>query len=152
VLFERARPFFEAEAGRSVNADAPLLRLVDLLRERSKTLAEMARLARFALLEEVVLDEVASRKHLRPEVGPALEDLARRLEALPAWDEKTLAGAFEEACAAAGGLAMGKLAQPVRVALTGGAVSPPIFETLAVLGKPRSVGRIAEAIHFVRHG
>ena len=47
---------------------------------------------------------------------------------------------------------MGKLAQPVRVAITGGAVSPGIFETLAVLGKPRSLGRIAEAIHFVRHG
>jgi glutamyl-tRNA synthetase len=47
---------------------------------------------------------------------------------------------------------MGKLAQPVRVAITGGAVSPPIYETLAVLGKPRSVGRLAEAIHYLRHG
>jgi glutamyl-tRNA synthetase len=47
---------------------------------------------------------------------------------------------------------MGKLAQPVRVAITGGDVSPPIFDTLAVLGKSRSLARIAEAIHTIRHG
>jgi glutamyl-tRNA synthetase len=47
---------------------------------------------------------------------------------------------------------MGKLAQPIRVAITGRAVSPGIFETLKVLGQPRSVGRIAEALHYVRHG
>jgi len=47
---------------------------------------------------------------------------------------------------------LGKLAQPVRVAITGGAVSPPIFDTLEVLGKARSVSRIAEALHYVRHG
>jgi glutamyl-tRNA synthetase len=47
---------------------------------------------------------------------------------------------------------MGKLAQPVRVAVTGGAVSPGIFETLMVLGKKRSVGRIADAIRFIERG
>jgi glutamyl-tRNA synthetase len=48
--------------------------------------------------------------------------------------------------AAHGDLPLGKLAQPVRVAITGGAVSPPIFDTLEVLGKPRSLGRIAAAL------
>ena len=47
---------------------------------------------------------------------------------------------------------MGRLAQPVRVAITGKAASPGIFETLVVLGKRRSVGRIAGALHCLRHG
>ena len=47
---------------------------------------------------------------------------------------------------------MGRIAQPVRVAITGTAASPGIYETLAVLGKQRSVGRIADAIQFLRHG
>ncbi len=147
ALFQRARPFFEAEAGRAVTLDPPLARLMDLLRERSKTLAEMARLARFFLTDEVVYDEVAARKHLRPELQPWLEDLLRRLAALEAWDEQNLEVAFEAACAAAGGLAMGRLAQPVRVAVTGTAVSPGIFETLAVLGRERSLARIGAALH-----
>jgi len=152
ALFERARPFFEAEAGRPVALDASLARLIELLRERSKTLVEMARLARFLLVDEVVSDEAAVRKHLRPEILPALEDLAARLAALPAWDEASLAGAFEAACAAAGGLAMGKLAQPVRVAVTGSAVSPGIHETLAVLGRERSLARIGAALERLRAG
>jgi hypothetical protein len=45
---------------------------------------------------------------------------------------------------------LGKLAQPVRVAITGGAVSPPIFDTLELLGRARSLGRIAEALHCLR--
>ena len=152
ALFERARPFFEAEAGQPVALDASLARLIELLRERSKTLVEMARLARFLLVDEVVSDEAAVRKHLRPEILPALEDLAARLAALPAWDEASLAGAFEAACAAAGGLAMGKLAQPVRVAVTGSAVSPGIHETLAVLGRERSLARIGAALERLRAG
>jgi glutamyl-tRNA synthetase len=144
-LFELARPFFEIEARRPVAQGPALARLVDLLRERSKTLVEMARLARFLLVDEVVFDEAAVRKHLRPELRPVLEDLAARLASLDTWDEKSLEGAFEAAGAAAG-LALGKLAQPVRVAVTGTAVSPGIFETLAVLGRERSLARIRAAL------
>ena len=57
---------------------------------------------------------------------------------------------FEEVRARHGDLPMGKLAQPVRVAVTGGAVSPGIYETLAVLGKPRSLERLAAAIQYLR--
>jgi glutamyl-tRNA synthetase len=49
-----------------------------------------------------------------------------------------------------GNLGMGKLAQPVRVAISGRSNTPGIYETLAVLGKQRSVGRIAKAIQYVR--
>jgi len=146
-------PFLAAEAGReSIETTPELETLVDLLRERSKTLVEMAQLARFLVTDQIVYEAKAAQKHLTKACEPLLVDLHQRLAALADWSEPALERVFEEVRAHHGDLAMGKVAQPVRVAVTGGAVSPPIFETLAVLGKPRAVGRIAEAIHFARHG
>ena len=92
---------------------------------------------------------------LRPEGGgqaPEARDRAAAAPtctsgcaALPDWSEPALERVFEEVRARHGDLPMGKLAQPVRVAVTGGAVSPGIYETLAVLGKPRALARIAAA-------
>ena len=152
VLMERLQPFIEAASGYAVPRSPQLERLVDLHRERAKTLADMARLSLFLVTENIPYDTKAAKKHLRKEIVPALSDLHDRLAALEEWSEETLERAFEATREAQGGIAMGKLAQPVRVAVTGGAVSPGIFETLTVLGKERSVGRIAEAIHFIHHG
>jgi glutamyl-tRNA synthetase len=152
VLVERLRPFLEAASGHPVPVTPQLERLADLHRERAKTLADMARLSLFLVTENIPYEEKAAKKHLKKEVAPALSDLHDRLAALDEWSEEALAGAFEATRDAHDGIAMGKLAQPVRVAVTGGAVSPGIFETLMVLGKSRSVGRIAEALHFIHHG
>jgi len=62
------------------------------------------------------------------------------------WDVAAIEAAFEAVRARHEGLALGKLAQPVRVAVTGSAASPGIFETLALLGRERSVGRLARAV------
>jgi glutamyl-tRNA synthetase len=145
-------PFLEAVAGRTVTPSPELSVLVDLLRERSKTLVEMAEQARFLVLDEIPYEEKAARKHLTKAAEPLLRDLHDGLAALEAWNEQTIGALFEEVRARHGDLGMGKLAQPIRVAITGRAVSPGIFETLKVLGQPRSVGRIAEALHYVRHG
>ena len=125
---------------------------MDLHRERAKTLVDMARLSLFLVTENIPYDEKAAKKHLKEGIVPALSDLHDRLTALDEWCEETLERAFEATREAQGGIAMGKLAQPVRVAVTGGAVSPGIFETLMVLGKKRSVGRIADAIRFMQRG
>jgi glutamyl-tRNA synthetase len=151
-LIERLQPFLEAETGRRAEVTPALEALVDLLRERSRNLIEMARQARFLVLDEIPYEEKAARKHLRAEIEPALQDLHDRLAGLDAWTTATVEEAFEAVRARHGDLPMGRLAQPVRVAITGTAVSPGIFETLALLGQRRSVGRIAEAIHFMRHG
>ena len=151
TLLERLLPFLERVAGRRVEPTPSLARLVDLLRERSHTLQEMAELARFLVVEEVAYEAKAAAKHLRPEIAPALAELHERLAALPDFSEGPIEVAFQEVRARHGDLPMGKLAQPVRVALTGGEVSPPIFETLAVLGQRRAVARIAEAVHYLRH-
>ena len=150
--FERLRahllPFLEREAGRPVATDARLEKLVDLLRERSKTLAEMAKLARFALVDAVELEPKAQRLHLTPGARPALEDLRARLEKLEGWEETDLKSAFE-AVLGPHELSLGKLAQPVRVAVTGGTVSPGIFETLDVLGRERTLQRLDAALDAI---
>jgi len=151
-LLHALLPFLSAAVEREVAPTAELERLIDLLRERSKTLVEMAALARFLVTDRIAYESKAAEKHLRHETIPLLADLHERLLAVSDWSEPALERVFEEVRARHGDLPMGKLAQPVRVAVTGGAVSPGIYETLAVLGKPRSVGRIAEAIHFLRHG
>ena len=145
-------PFLERAVGHRVEPSESLARLVDLLRERSRTLVEMADGARFLATDEIAYDEKAAAKHLRPEALPALVDLHAELAALGDWREPALEAAFERVRARHGDLPVGRLAQPVRIAITGRAASPGIFETLAVLGQRRSVGRIAEAIHFLRHG
>jgi glutamyl-tRNA synthetase len=151
-LVARALPFLSAVAGRPVRPTPELGRLLDLLRERSKTLCELAERARFFLREEVAYEEAAARKFLTPQALPLLQDLHESLAALEVWSEPALERVFDEVRGRHGDVGVGKLAQPVRVAVTGSAASPGIFETLAVLGPQRSVGRIAEAIHYVRHG
>jgi len=151
-LVERLLPFLEKRVGRPVEASPELRRLADLLRERSRTLAEMAERAHFWVVDEVAYEEKAVRKHLRPEALAPLQTLHDRLAALPEWSEAAIEAAFEATRAEHDDLPLGKLAQPVRVAVTGTAASPGIFETLAVLGQTRTVGRIAEAIHTIKHG
>jgi glutamyl-tRNA synthetase len=134
-------PFVQS-AGLPVPADAAwLARVVATLRDRAKTLVELAEFCRFYLVDTIEPDAKAAAKHLTPAVAPALADLQAGLAALEAWDEKTVEAAFQ-ATIDAHGLKLGQLAQPVRVATTGGTVSPGIYEVLAVLGRERSLARL----------
>ncbi len=142
----RLLPFLERAAGRAVAPSPALSQLVQLLRDRSRTLVEMAQLARFLVVDEVVPDPKAAAKHLRPEILPMLGELHTRLAAQDDWNAPALEAIFDDVRAHHAGIAMGKLAQPVRVAVTGGDVSPPIFDTLAVLGKARSLERLARVL------
>ena len=124
-------------------ADDPRLGLlVDGLRERSRTLVEMAEAAKPLLADEVVWDEAAVKKHLKPEAADVLRALGERVGSLATFERASLAKSVED-LAAERGVGMGKVAQPARVALTGGAVSPPIDVVMAVLGRDRVLGRLA---------
>jgi glutamyl-tRNA synthetase len=147
-LLAHLQRFLDAEARRPVTVDAALCRLVDLLRERSKTLVEMAALARFYYVDELSVDAKAAAKFLKPELRPRLTELRAALESLDAWDRAALEPAFQKVIAAHG-VELGALAQPVRVAITGGTVSPPIFETLEVLGRERTLRRLDAALHSI---
>ncbi len=120
-------------------------KLVKILTERSHTLVEMKNGAIPFIADEIVIDEKARAKHLTPEALQLLGELAGRLKSVdpfvPAELEKVFHGMAEEK-----GLKLGKLAQPVRVAVTGGTVSPGIFEVLEVMGKEKTLRRLEAAI------
>lgn len=137
-------PFIE-RAGLPVPGDqAWLARAIETLRERAKTLTELADLARFYLVDAVELDPKAAAKHLTPAVEAAFTDIMGRLRALGDWTPASIESAFQ-ATIAAHDMKLGTLAQPVRVAVTGGTVSPGIYEVLDVLGRDRSLARLEVA-------
>jgi glutamyl-tRNA synthetase len=150
VLFENAKPYLDAVAGHPVERSPDLDKLLDLLRERSHQFCEMADKARFALLDEIEVDAGAAKKHLRPVALAPLEAVVERLESEASWSYESLEKSFEQTCVALGDLKLGKLAQPVRVAVTGTGASPGIYETLEIVGRERSLARLKKAIEFIK--
>ncbi len=150
-LLAELTPFLEQALGHAVEPSDGLADLVDLLRERARTLAEMAEQATFVAVQNLPYDEKAAAKHLKPAARPLLEALHTALAEVDPWTPEAIEPVFETV-RARHDVGMGKLAQPVRVALTGRAASPGIYETLAVLPQATALARIAEAIHFIKHG
>ena len=114
-------------------------------RERAKTLKEMAENSRFFFTDDVPLDPKAVAKHLTPEALTTLGKVRGKLAALGDWSAAAIHDVLN-ALAADLQLGLGKIAQPLRVAVTGTAVSPPIDATLALLGRGRSLARIDAAL------
>jgi len=139
----RLLPFL-AERGADASRDPRLEPVVEALRERSKTLVEMAELAR-PFFVRVPVDAKAAAKHL-DHAGKRALGLAREaLHAVQPWTVSGIDTAIQ-GVAASTGLGMGKVAQPVRVAVMGMPVSPPIGETLALVGKVETLERIDLAL------
>jgi glutamyl-tRNA synthetase len=113
-----------------------LIEIVKVQRERAKTLVEMAQNSVFFYREPTEYDPKAAAKHLTPEVAAAFRTLRERLEQLAQWDSSAIHEAVTQT-ALAHALELGKLAQPLRVVLTGRAVSPPIDVTLHLVGRER---------------
>jgi glutamyl-tRNA synthetase len=125
-----------------------LARAIDSVRARSKTLVEMARWLRFYFEEHIVYDAKAASKFLTPAAAPVLTALVQGLEALPSFDEAAIEQVFQRLMAEHG-LALGAIAQPARVALTGGTVSPGIYEIMAILGRERVLTRLRAALEWI---
>jgi glutamyl-tRNA synthetase len=147
-LAPRLKPFLESQ-GYDVADEKYLADVIGTLHTRSKTLVEMAEGAQFYYKEDVrPYDEKAAKKFFKPDAAPMLSLLAERLDALANLEEKTQEGAFKSVMEATG-LKFGKIAQPVRLALTGTTVSPGIFEVIAVLGKERVLARLKAAVECI---
>jgi glutamyl-tRNA synthetase len=101
--------------------------------------------ARFFLTDDILVDEEAAQKFLTPEVAQPLSKLMERLGGLEDFSETNTEKAFA-AVLQEFALPMGKLAQPVRVALTGSTVSPGIHDVIVVLGKERTLRRLRSAL------
>ncbi len=114
-------------------------------RERAKTVREMAGNSEFFFRPPTSYDEKAVRKHVTTEVLALLAGVADDLNQLQDWSAQAIHDVIS-ALAAAKGISLGKLAQPIRLAVCGGTVSPPIDATLAILGKAESLSRLAVAL------
>jgi glutamyl-tRNA synthetase len=122
--------------------------VIETLKPRSKTFIEMADGAEFYFLEKPVYDEKAAAKFLNPALLVPIKQLADGMAGLEEFDEKSLEDIFKQVMEDAG-LGFGKVAQPVRVALTGKTVSPGIFEMILALGKENVISRLYDAIQFI---
>jgi glutamyl-tRNA synthetase len=119
--------------------------VVTALAERAKTLVEMAQSAAFFYRAPGEYEPKAAGKHLTAEIRPVLGVLRERFAALGEWTAAAIHEAVHQV-AQEQELGLGKVAQPLRVALAGNAVSPPIDATLELLGKAESLARIDRAL------
>jgi glutamyl-tRNA synthetase len=118
-----------------------LAQAVEQLKERAKSLVELAESLHYFVSDDLVFDEKAVNKFLDEDGRGRLGALAEALAELADWDAPAIEGAFK-ALIERLELKLGKLAQPARVALTGGTVSPGIFDLCAVLGRERTLSRL----------
>lgn len=122
--------------------------IVLALRDRVQTLAEMAERATVWFRPLTDYDTAAVAKHLTAAARAPLQDARQRLAELPAWSVEAVSGALH-ATAEALGIGMGKVAQPMRVAITGTQVSPDISHTVYLAGREQALARIDAALGMI---
>jgi glutamyl-tRNA synthetase len=146
-LAQLVKPFIATRGWTTHGDDAWLERAVVTLQERAKTLVELLDLGTY-YFNDVTIEPAAAAKHLRGASHEAMTDLRNSLAALPDWTAASIQTAFESVLGRYQ-LPLGKLAQPVRVALTGGTVSPGIFEVAEVIGRDRVLARLDKALPLI---
>ena len=136
--------------GIGVDPDAgPSVRGVyDAQRERAKTLRDMAEASRYFFEDFDEYDGNSAHKHLRPVVLEHLVAVRARLADVQEWAAPNIRDAIESTAGAAG-IKLGKLGQPVRVAVCGRGVSPPFDITLELVGKARTLARLDKALEYI---
>jgi len=148
-LARLALPFFRAQ-GLPAEDDAKLRHVVQVAQPRAKTFADMVQQFRY-FYAPIELDPKAQAKFLVPESRPVLEAIRAGIAALPALDTEPVERMFH-AIAEERGVGIGKIAQPVRVALTGGTASPGIYDVVQILEKEETLRRLDAAIALTRVG
>ncbi len=128
-----------AQLNINTNDGPPLADIIAAQSERTKTLREMAERSRFFYEEIVLSDEM--RAQISVEIIPAIQKVCEKLEKLSEW-EKTKIHEILVAAAEEAGLKLGKLAQPIRIAVTGGTISPPLDLTIQLIGRERVIKRL----------
>jgi glutamyl-tRNA synthetase len=141
-LAARTLPFL-TEAGLSLEP-AVLAAAMPLVRERMRTLAEVVDLLRFLFTDDIVPNDQAQAL-IRKAPDGYLKNAAHALDAVNGWDAEQIATALD-GLAGSAGLSRTKGWQPVRAAVTGSNVSPPLPESLALLGRERTIARLRAAL------
>jgi len=145
-LLEYTKPFLDKRC--LSYPDEYLLRAIKTMQPRASTLKELAEGMRFYCVEPEHYEQKAAKKYLKPQVKEALEYLYDLLKQCNFDDESSLQKAFEETINRFN-IKMVKIAQPVRIGLTGRGAAPGIYEMLMILGKDESLRRIKKVIDAI---
>ncbi|MGB9716182.1 MAG: glutamate--tRNA ligase [Thermodesulfovibrionales bacterium] len=125
-----------------------LAKAIETLKERAKTLVELAHSLRFYIAEEIEYDEKAKEKFLNERYLPFIKDAKERLERLDCFVASEIEKVFKS-LVEKHNTKLGNIAQPVRVAITGKTESPGIFEVLEIVGKEKVIRRLEKAIKII---
>jgi glutamyl-tRNA synthetase len=145
-LARKALPFFQG-AGLPAQDDAKLRHVCAVARERAATLVDYVKQFRY-FYAPIELDPKAKAKLLTADTKPILEAVRAGIAALPSLDTEPIEKVFH-GIAEARGLGLGKVAQPARVALTGGTASPGMYDVVQILGREETLKRLDEAIRLI---
>jgi len=140
-------PFLH-QLGIKAELNGRLMKAVQSLQPRAKTLAEMAEMAEFYFKEDFPYDEKGSRKFLRPELSPFLVSLLEEFRGSEDFVEANLEKRFRRLTEQQG-LKLNQAAQGVRVALTGKTISPGLFEVMEGIGRERVIKRLERALGYI---
>lgn len=143
-LLELSKPFY-TELGLNVSNDDYAMKVVEIEKPRASTLKELAEISAFFFRDKVDFNPDATSKWLGDEQKELLKTLRNELDNLDKFDSESLQKIFKEICKK-NELKMLKIAQPVRVAVSGSTASPGIFEVLLILGKEKTIERLDAAI------
>lgn len=124
-----------------------LTKAVESYKQRAKTLEELARSMRYYFTEDVEFDEKARNKFLTEKYLPYMKDIKEGIENMTEFSEDALEKLFQDVVERHQ-TKLRHVAQPVRVALTGGTASPGIFEVIEIIGKDRTLRRLQKAIEI----
>ncbi|MDE2009565.1 MAG: glutamate--tRNA ligase [Candidatus Omnitrophica bacterium] len=145
-LAEALRPLVAARYPQADLQGADFERMVQLYKGRMNTLADFLDWTDYIFTDLVPFDPEAKAAHLTRDMGKEFDVLAQQLGAVDDFNAKTAEETFRSVVAGLG-IEAGTLVHPVRVALTGRAVGPGLFDTMAVLGKERTIRRLKEGFH-----
>ncbi|GAA3510470.1 glutamate--tRNA ligase [Actinocatenispora rupis] len=143
----RITPYL-ADAGLVTPTDeqrAVIAAAAPLIQERVQTLGQAPDMLGFLFVEDLVPDPDAAAKALGPDAAPVLDAALAAVEPLPDWTAPALEDALKTALVDGLGLKPRKAFAPVRVAVTGRTVSPPLYESMELLGRDRSLARLRAA-------
>jgi glutamyl-tRNA synthetase len=145
-LFEFVKPFLVKEGYLKENVDIKwACRAIKSLKERCRTLKELAHAMRYYLLDYVDIEPKAKEKYINEKTIPILKEVTEKLSALEEFTQDKIEKIFMDIVNEKG-LKLGQVAQPVRVVITGSTVSPGIYEVLEIVGKEKAIKRLRRVI------
>jgi len=146
-LFELVKPFLVNEGYLKENVDIKwACRAIKSLKERCRTLKELAHAMRYYLLDYVDIEPKAKEKYINPETIPIIKEITEKLAQLNDFTQDKIEKIFMDIVNERG-LKLGQVAQPIRVVITGSTVSPGIYEVLEIVGKEKTLKRLRRIIN-----